>query len=269
MKEIKRENLDTCSEIEVESSGISGTRYKIWLKKGNKEILFKESKEHAGGENTYEDISEVISYEIGKVLGIKVVETGLGTYNGHNGSYSYKIDNLIELSSIISNEELNYDKNHPFEKINYTFDYVEKFFYNKEEFYNLIVFDYIRAEVDRHPSNIGFVNNVLSPIYDNGNSFGSFLYEDELDKEIKRISTLCYKTYKSSIGTAKERPALWNDIVSMYKDKLKNAIQNALNKENEIIDIFDNVTIDKLSDQRKELIKAIIKYKINYLKIFV
>ena len=121
MKEIKRENLDTCSEIEVESSGISGTRYKIWLKKENKEILFKESKEHAGGEDTFEDISEIISYEIGKILELNVVETGLGIYKGHTGSYSYKIDNLIELSSIISNEELNYDKNHPFEKINYTF----------------------------------------------------------------------------------------------------------------------------------------------------
>lgn len=266
MEGIKRENLDNCKEIEIESSGISGTRYKLWLEKEGKEILFKESKEHAGGEDTYEDISEVISYKIGKILEINVVETGLGTYNGHNGSYSYKINNLVELSAIICNEELNYDKNHPFEKINYNFDYVEKFFYNKEEFYNLIIFDYIRAEVDRHPSNIGFKNNMLSPIYDNGNSFGSFLYEDELENEIRRIATLCYKTYKSSIGTKSERPALWNNVVTTYRDKLVNAIKNVLNKEKELLNLFDNIAIDRLSTQRKELMKAIITYKIDYLK---
>ena len=87
-----------------------------------------------------------------------------------------------------------------------------------------------------------------------------------MDKEIKRISTLCYKTYKSSIGTAKERPTLWNDIISMYKDKLKNAIQSALNKENGLLKLIDNIVIDKLSEKRKELIKAMLKYKFNYLK---
>ena len=85
-------------------------------------------------------------------------------------------------------------------------------------------------------------------------------------KEIKRVSTLCYKTYKSSIGTESERPALWNNLVSNYKCKLKDAIQKFLNKENGLLKLIDNIVIDKLSEKRKELIKAMLKYKFNYLK---
>ena len=70
MIELKRKNLDDYEEIMTDSSGISGSRYKVWLKKNDKIVLFKESKEHAGGEDTYEDVSEMISYEIGKLLDI-------------------------------------------------------------------------------------------------------------------------------------------------------------------------------------------------------
>ena len=92
------------------------------------------------------------------------------------------------------------------------------------------------------------------------------MYEDELENEIRRIATLCYKTYKSSIGTISERPALWNNVISAYKDKLKNTIKNVLNKEKELLNLFDKIAIDRLSIQRKELMKAIIRYKMDYLK---
>ena len=263
---IEREKLDNCKELSIEASGTSGTRYKVWLIKDGKEILFKESKLHTGGEDTYEDVSEIISYQIGKILGFNVIPVGLGEYKGHKGSYTYKVNDLIELSNKISDKMANYNSNYPFENIEYNFDFVESFFEDKEQFYKLLIFDYIRAEVDRHPSNIGFIGNGINVIYDNGNSFGSFLYEDEIEKETRKIAKYCGTIFKSCIGLGNVRPVLWNDVIYKNKDKLKKYFKKIIDKENEIYLIIDKLKIDKLSSIRKVFIKEMLKYKIDYIR---
>ena len=259
-------NLDNCKEIYTNCSGTSATRYKVWLEYNNEYIIFKEANKHVGGERIYEDVSEMIVNDIGEIIGVDVIFTKLATYKNMIGTFTYKINNLIELSSLISIDYPEFNKKKPFDVIKYDIEFVKSYFKNIEQFYDLMILDYIVSQSDRHPSNIGFVNNYLAPIYDNGNSLGSFIYDDELDRYINKVNKLCSADLKSCVGLGDYRPSYWNNIIDTIgkEDYVKKKIHNdLLPHRKEILSTSDKYDI---IDKRKELIKAILNYKLNYME---
>ena len=259
-------NLDDCKEVYTNCSGTSATRYKIWLEYNNEYIIFKEANKHVGGERVYEDISEMIVNDIGEIIGIDTIFTKLATYKNMTGTFTYNICGLVELSTLISIDYLEFNKKKPFDIIKYNTEFVKSYFKKEDQFYDLMLLDYIVSQSDRHPSNIGFVDNNLASIYDNGNSLGSFIYDDELDRYITNINKLCFADLKSCIGLGDYRPSYWNNILRSISriDYVKNRICNNILKNRD--SILETPSKYDVIDKRKELIKAILDYKLRYME---
>ena len=90
----------------------SGRSEKIWLinPESNQVGLFKYKKD----KNTTDHISECIAYQLACLLDIECAKFELGTYNGREGSMSYRITNdkqsLIEGINYIMFKYPQYDK---------------------------------------------------------------------------------------------------------------------------------------------------------------
>ena len=136
-----------------------------------------------------EPVIEVLCYEIGKLMGLNVAEQSLIGMEGIRYGKNFRTlvcsspdfrngKTLIYLASLYAEDESNID--------------FEKLCRNTgcgNNLINLLAFDLIIMNEDRHNSNIGFLMSdngelKLSPIYDNGYSL---LYDDIKGVDIDRI----------------------------------------------------------------------------------
>ena len=119
--------------------------------------------------------SEIIAYEIGSYLGFNVLEYGLAEKNGRFGCISENMvdtdsEQLIEGYSILNNYDPSYDPEDKSMYHMYTFSFVcnalKKYGYERFilDFINILIFDAIIGNSDRHQGNWGFIHKrSLSP----------------------------------------------------------------------------------------------------------
>lgn len=163
---------------------IKGSQEKMDFKYKEKEYMFKEPKINCG-----DCWSEKIATELGKVLEIKIQEVDLAKYNNKQGvlvEYSLARSKGEELTegSILLNEKIeDFD-----EKSTYSYIIVKEILdqYSKEvyeNFLDIIFFDALIGNTDRHCENWGIVETKegkirMISIYDNSSSLGRELHSN-------------------------------------------------------------------------------------------
>lgn len=131
--------------------------------------------------NTYENISEKLAELIAKRIGIKSAHIDIGTYNGAVGCFSYNLkgntDMMNEGIDFITKKFPNYNPETGIDsktKEYYSFDMIMQSLENeslKRQFLEVIIFDYIIGNTDRHQNNWAVLKNEYGEsnivLYDN------------------------------------------------------------------------------------------------------
>lgn len=268
----------------------SGRSEKIWLTNPNntETVLFKFNK----SETTTEHMSEVISSDIANILGINSANVKIGSYNGRIGCASYLIneqgEDLIEGVRLINKFYPNYDSETLYDnknKMYYCLEMILKalsMYEFKNEFFKILIFDFIIGNTDRHQNNWAILNKSgitrLCPVYDNGSSLCSYIKDDDVDnylgKDIVRFKALVDSKSKSRIKidckSSKEPTHLdvFKYVYSNFHDEVNEFVKKVIDilstsKVNEILGRYNN---ELISSKKKLLISLFLEAKINLLK---
>lgn len=283
--------IDFLKAIE-ELNSYKGSEKKKTLIYNNKKYLVKfpdpireENKNISYKNNAF---SEYIGSNIFKIVGFKVQNTILGTYN-YNGKEKivcacedftdgnhvlYEFENLAlsanpdkkidtELSDIMEViEEIK-----SLTQINLIIsDNI------KEEFWNMFIIDSLIGNTDRHNGNWGLLVNTrnneasFSPIYDCGSCLNPMLEDNQIEKtnevELKNLALNCYSCIKEN----GKKINYMTYIKSTKNIDCNNAINNVYKKIN--IDAINNFIdeIPCIAIIRKEFYKKIIGYRYEIIK---
>lgn len=150
-----------------------------------------------------EPIAEVISYKLGKLLGVNVVPTAITEIDINEGYYGLKKQTAL----VSYTEDFKTSKFNKFIPAIQLID-IKNFNYNslgptltrfKEELNKMLMFDFIIGNYDRHLNNFGVLANsdmtemVFAPIFDNGSSLLNQYNNDDLmnlnPKDVDKYST--------------------------------------------------------------------------------
>jgi hypothetical protein len=292
-----------------------GTREKFFCQnpKSNveyffKQSMFKEGKDGKEGKDyKFEFWSEVIASKLGQCLGFEMVDYNVAIYENKIGCLCPSMlkpdsfENLEEgVNYLIAKNrnlipELNQDKK---ASKFYTFDLIEQAFefhkFNEHlpKIIELIIFDTIISNGDRHQENWGFITKMVheerktaffSPIYDSGSSLGRELSEEKIVSMLKNENQL--NSYIDK-GVSEIRWEEGNKKISFFElvkkllFKYPNETTTFITK---VLDNYDKKQVDemiqlvdkdvpdefseyKLSDLRKQFISKLIDLRINKLQ---
>lgn len=226
--------------------------------------------------------SEYIGSNIFKIVGFRVQNTILGTYN-----YNGKEKIVCACEDFTDNENILYEfeslalSANPDKKIETELnDIMEVIEENKminpeetkQKFWDMFVVDCLIGNTDRHNGNWGFLLNKNSkdvefaPIYDCGSCLNPMLEDEEIEKinktELKNLATNCYSCLKEN----GKKINYITYIKQMKNEECNNAIKRIFKKiDIKEIDIFiDN--IECMSSSRKEFYKEIIGQRYKYIE---
>lgn len=197
-----RTSLASCPEFTT-----NGALPKCWRRVDGKIKLYKGGT--AGASNTgNEPYSEFYAVQIAKVLGINAIEYNISCWKGE----------LCSTCDIFTSKEYSYlpvgriVKSGGFEAVKECYKNLGKKF--EKALNDLIVFDAIICNVDRHFGNFGFIvdnetNQIVAPapLFDHGNSLFNMAGRDDLESEEKLnayAETLLPCVYDDFIETAKQ-----------------------------------------------------------------
>lgn len=239
------------------SKTINGQLVKWNIKRDGKFYFVKTGTESYGTFSPIEPVAEYIAFEIGRELGINVIETKLEGVKYINKEVLVSITESFlndsemyrSVSQFLTEDEKNCD-----ELDDIIFNRFGKY---KKEMYDMIVFDFLINNIDRHLNNFGFICDELgnikefAPIFDNGLS----LFSDLNGSELTRNFILLDRASQSKPFRSKH----YKQIKLVPKEYIK-YIDNLAGVYN-IID-----SIDFISGNRKELIKKLIQTRNDYLK---
>lgn len=204
-------------------------------------------------DNIYGDIwAEKIATEIGKILKLNVQNTYLAKNEGKNGiliEYSldmkeeYLEEGAVKLKEIFP--EFQKDKS-PY----YTFENI-KFYFEREkieiaEFIDLIFFDCLIGNTDRHSENWGILKSYngdskrLSPAYDNGSSLGRDYHSKQSE-----ISGINMQTY---INKANSRIRIVDDKRISLFNFFHEVMKEYPYKKQEYLKKLDILTDEKIKE---------------------
>lgn len=217
----------------------SGRSEKDWLIYKNMIGLFKYPK----SEYTTEHISEKLASDIAALLDIPCAKIDIGMYSGRIGSMSYIInkanERLVEGVSVISSDEFfpGYDEYR-------LYDNVSKWYYSlnivlpvikenklEKEFFEMLIFDALIGNTDRHHSNWAFLTTDskkyrFCPLYDNGSSLCCYINESDIDnylgKDLNRFKALITTKSRSRIRInpeSKKEPTHSEVLKFIYSSK--------------------------------------------------
>jgi hypothetical protein len=276
-------------EIAENFSPASGASDKDWIiNKQDKTIgLFKFPK----SDQTFEHFSEKIASELAKIIGVESANVDIGIYDNKIGSMSYLINDktkevLIEGIALISKYRKNYDmkKMQDLESNEYyCFEMILeaiKGYKLEDDFFKVVIFDYIIGNSDRHHSNWAILesnNNIrFCPIYDNGSSLCCYITDFDIetrnnnpqwfDSIIGSKSRSIIRIDKSN----KKKPThkeVMEYIKESYYEETINFVRNIKDKLTsvEIDNLIDKYSYNILSENRKEFLKRYLNQKVKQL----
>lgn len=197
-----------------------------------------------------EPVTECICYELAKLMGIDCAEYTLEDDN--NGG-------LFSASKWFYDETK--EKFYSANKLMKILDISRENLYSKlvnnikKDINNMIVYDYIVNNTDRHLKNFGFLkkgNEIrFSPIYDNGLALGSHLDDDELESE--DIEDLLFDCdYAKCFDTSNRRQL---NLVDYYELNINIDYEFVVNKYSKY-----------LSPKRIEFILELLKQRIEEVR---
>lgn len=168
----------------INSSSL-GVYTKYIIIKDNYKYLVKSGRDNGQKESSIlEPVTECICYELANLMEIDCAEYTLEEKQGKLFSvskwfYDEEEENFYSANKLM--RILNISRDNLYNKL------VEAFPQIKTDLNNMIVFDYIVNNTDRHLKNFGFLekNEILrfSPLYDNGLALGSHIDEEDLINE--------------------------------------------------------------------------------------
>lgn len=276
----------------------SGRSEKQWLQSRDGEIgLFKFPKVNpATSTISTEYVSEHLAHRIGDILGIETADVELGFYNGRIGSMSYLINRedeaVVEGAVFITGLHPDYDLELMRETESgryYCFDQfleitTEEYFVGK--WIEMMLFDYLTGNTDRHQNNWAFLIKLRNkekenlryrfcPLYDNGSSLCSYVNESDIDaflgRDKNRFDALVDRKSRSMIridGFNKTKPT--------HREVIEYLVQRypyAFTFSRDIIERMSDKVItclvgqysEILTENRIELIKKFLLTKVQML----
>lgn len=146
--------------------------------------LVKSGRDNGEKSSVLEPVTECICYELANLMGVKCAEYSLEEknkvlYSVSKWFYDEEKESFYSANKLM--KILKLDRNNLYNELIQVFPQV------KMDLNNMIIFDYIVNNTDRHLKNFGFLEEKqvlrFSPIYDNGLSLGSHIDEAELVNE--------------------------------------------------------------------------------------
>ena len=179
----------------------NGELQKTWIKRNNEIILLKSNSRFSTNISLNEIYAEFFANQIGKLFFNEILDYDINIYNGV----------LVNECKIFTNQDTSYL---PFSQIfNNKDNNIENFIknisnlYGKDELDDLMVFDALILNIDRHLGNFGLLVNSKTyqkiknaPIFDNGKSliYDFNIYKDSIGKNyIKNYAKHASKFYNS------------------------------------------------------------------------
>lgn len=114
----------------------------------------------------YDNINEVVCYELGKLFGVRACEASFETYNDDDYvisiyAYNYEKENIHTCLSVFGTD--NFHKR-------FNMRNLEKMYGREvvDDFNRMVIFDLLVRQTDRHIGNFAFYKDRLYPLYDNG-----------------------------------------------------------------------------------------------------
>lgn len=261
-----------------------GTKEKFWTRLESKEYLFK-----IGRENTLENCSEKIAYEIAKLIQLEVAEYEFATYvNGYErqGVASEKfIENNARL--ILGNEILNmlivnYDKNARNNELSSVLALM-KLTESTKNFSGYLVFDALIGNQDRHHENWGFISSksglILAPSFDHASGLASKVSKQEAENRLRtqdvnyKVSHFCKKAITPFCKNGKKlktfevvaelcrlkdfaKPTLeWIEKIAEIKKEKYNEIMDKIPKDFQIKTANREFILEMLKENTKNLLQ--------------
>lgn len=244
--------------FEVISDMSDGAHIKYWVKlEDGREGLYKLSKKKIDGSYTYEHISELIATAIGMILGIPMCDvilagnavisistatTKLQSFLVYSEefSHSYHMSNLstFNISSLLNHENNKYIS----------------------EVLDMLFFDILIGNSDRHPGNFALMNGEFYPLYDNGSSLCAYVDEQDIDSFLKD------KMRWNSLMYTKSKPVLRDDqrlqhyeLLQILKQKHYTEYSRFCERLNKLdVQHLMNLFSDIISNKRYKLLTRFI-----------
>lgn len=161
---LRKDTILNIGSIQSLSGGTPGVAKKFVAKRirDNKKGIAKQSI----SSNKYDNINEVVCYELGKLFGVNVCEASLETYKGANDWVVSVIDeekegSLRSAADVFSTSKF-MDR--------FSINSIQKLYGKSvvDDFNRMVIFDTLVRQTDRHINNFAFCNNGMYPLYDNG-----------------------------------------------------------------------------------------------------
>ena len=198
-----------------------GSLVKVWRVVNNKRLLYKGNTIYNSGDfqyEAYEAISEFYAPRIAKLFNLPVIEYRLGHFKKRECS-------ICELFTSEENSYLPFFNIALDLKVSYKDVYfwiTENYSQYLEWFCDLMIFDSVTLNLDRHTQNFGFLTNnnnnsiiSVAPVFDNGDAFLSHTYTTSVDDiaslvraednligalgNLDEIARVCYRPRHKSI----------------------------------------------------------------------
>ncbi|TLD79854.1 hypothetical protein LS68_009295 [Helicobacter sp. MIT 05-5293] len=268
-----------------------GTKEKFWTFKENTKYLFK-----IGRENTDENVSEKIAYEIAKLIQLPCAEYKLALFKNGIVKKGIASKNFLNDDSrlVLGNELLakffkDYHKDKRYKLREYTIDKPIILFYSfdkemLEKFVGYLVFDMLIGNTDRHHENWGIIYDAkkksftLAPSFDHAAGCASKVSTEEAKKRLSSkdknytTSTFCKKartpfyknnkklsTYEVLDELLKSKREI-KSIVSEWIEKISSVSQDKYHR------ILNKIPQNLISGEKKEFVLKMLQINIQALK---
>ncbi|MBB6446714.1 HipA domain-containing protein [Bacillus benzoevorans] len=234
---------------------------------------------------SWEDITELIAAEIGKILGLEMMRVEIVTRKGQRGCL---LRNFVEEYDAMMAEEggallpslaetyneLQQSSLKNIELIKAGFAMIEKFGYwesIKTEFIDMLLFDSLIGNQDRHPFNwqlLFFIEEgpIFSPIYDNGASLGFRFEDDQLMRKVlnAREMNKYIENTKIKAGLFEKKSVKAKDLLTFIQKRYPKEFTSSVTK----LITFDMAryeefiqSLDFLSDAQSVWLLHIISFR--------
>ena len=244
------------------------------------EYMIKFQKYNNFGGKIYNHISEYIGCHIFELLGFKVQETYLGTYNNEEvvacKNFINKNNQFVPFNDV-GESTLDNSK----DRYHYDYEDIMKMLIDNSKltnvketikiFWEMFIVDAIIGNFDRHGSNWGFLKKdnryVISPIFDNGSClFPNMIDEDimiEIMSDEDMTNERVYKYPTSQIKLNGKKSSYFEVINSLkFKECNKALIKICkIYKQSKINFLIDS--IDCISDTHKSFYKYLLEQRFN------